>query len=231
MLNLVKFAENLWMIDGPPVRNFGIPLPTRMIVIKLMDGALWVKSPVSTPAKELERIKALGPVRYLIAPTQLHLWRLEEWQDLFPDAELWGSPKIPKRFKQLSLAGVLPDTPPDCWAQDLDQTVFKGNCFVGQLAFYHKKSRTLIMTDFIQNHPIPAGRPFLSLLWRLAGVAYPAGGVPVDVRLSFTDRKTARRSLAKLLSWDFDKLVIAHGVCIDREAKPFVQKAFRWLAH
>ena len=78
MPNLEEFAENLWMIDGSPIRNFGIPLPTRMIVIKLMDGALWVNSPVSTPAKELERIKALGPVGYLIARTQLHLWRLEE---------------------------------------------------------------------------------------------------------------------------------------------------------
>jgi hypothetical protein len=183
------------------------------------------------PAKELDRIKALGPVRYLVAPTQLHLWRLEECQDLFPDTELWGPPKITKRFKQLLFAGVLRDAPPDCWAQDLDQTILKGNCFLEELAFYDKKSRTLIMTDFIQNHPIPAGRPFLSLLWRLAGVAYPVGGVPVDVRLSFTDRKLARRSLATLLSWDFDKLVIAHGVCIDRDAKPFVEKAFRWLGH
>ena len=231
MPNLEEFAENLWMIDGPPVHNFGIPLPTRMIVIKLTDGALWVNSPVSTPTKELDRIKALGPVRYLVAPTQLHLWRLEECQDLFPDAELWGPPQITKRFQQLTFAGVLREAPPDCWAQDLDQTVLKGNCFVEELAFYHKKSRTLIMTDFIQNHPTPAGRPILNVIWRLAGVAYPAGGVPVDIRLSFTDRKLARRSLEKLLSWDFDKLVIAHGVCIDGDAKPFVERAFRWLGH
>jgi hypothetical protein len=84
MPNLEEFAENLWMIDGSPIRNFGIPLPTRMIVMKLTNGPLWVNSPVSTPTKELDRIKALGPVRYLVAPTQLHLWRLEECQDSFP---------------------------------------------------------------------------------------------------------------------------------------------------
>ncbi|MFY9989089.1 MAG: DUF4336 domain-containing protein [Chthoniobacterales bacterium] len=231
MPNLEEFAEDLWMIDGPSVHNFGIPLPTRMIVIRLTDGALWLNSPVSTPVKELDRIKALGSVRYLVAPTRLHLWRLEEWHDLFPDAELWRPPQITKRFQQLSFAGLLREAPPDCWAQDLDQTVLKGNCFVEELAFYHQKSRTLIMTDFIQNHPIPAGRPILSVIWKLAGVAYPAGGVPVDIRLSFTDRKLARRSLEKVFSWDFDKLVIAHGVCIDRAAKPFVERAFRWLRH
>ena len=51
MPNFEEFAQNLWMIDVPPVRNFGIPLPTRMIVIKLTDGALWVNSPVSTPTR------------------------------------------------------------------------------------------------------------------------------------------------------------------------------------
>jgi hypothetical protein len=56
------------------------------------------------------------------------------------------------------------------------------------------------------------------------------GGVALDIRLSFTNRKLARRSLRKLLSWDFDKLIIAHGVCIEKDAKPFVERAFRWLA-
>ena len=39
----------------------------------------------------------------------------------------------------------------------------------------------------------------------------------------------ARESLEKLLSWDFDKLIIAHGICIEKDAKPFVERAFRWL--
>ena len=43
------------------------------------------------------------------------------------------------------------------------------------------------------------------------------------------NRDLARRSLEKLLSWDFDKLVIAHGVCVEKDAKPFVERAFRWL--
>ena len=29
---------------------------------------------------------------------------------------------------------------------------------------------------------------------------------------------------------NFDKLIIAHGPFIERDAKPFVQRAFRWLA-
>jgi hypothetical protein len=84
------------------------------------------------------------------------------------------------------------------WAADLDQLVFKGNLFIQEVFFLHKLSRTLIAADFIQNHPIEPGKPLLSILWRLGGVAYPSGGVPLDIRLSFTDRTLARRSLEKL---------------------------------
>jgi hypothetical protein len=230
MPNFQNFAENVSIIDGPLVRAIGVPLPTRMIVVKLADGSLWLNSPVSVPLEVLNRITAWGPVEYLVAPTKLHVWRLIEWHALFPDAELWAPPQIPNEFKGLPFAGILRDAPPDDWAADLDQLVFKGNFFVQEVFFLHKRSRTVILADFIQNHRITTGKPILGALWKLGGVAYPHGGVPRDIRLSFTDRNLARRSLQKLLSWEFDKLIIAHGNCIEKGARPFVERAFRWLA-
>jgi hypothetical protein len=208
----------------------GIPFPTRMIIVKLADGALWVNSPVSVTPDMLDRIKALGPVKYLIAPTKLHVWRLEDWHALFPGAELWMPPQIPNEFKGLPIAGILGNVPPHGWAEELDQLVFKGNCFIQEVYFFHKKSRTVIFGDFIQNHPMVKGRPLLNNLFKLAGVSYPHGGVGYDIRITFTNRNLARQSLEKLLSWDFDKLILAHGVGIEKDAKPFVERAFLWLA-
>ena len=229
MCELQAFAKNVWIADGPSVCAMGIPFPTRMIVVKLCDGSLWVNSPVHVPHDKLDRITAVGPVRYLVAPTRMHVWRLEEWQALFPEAELWAPPQIPNEFKRLPFAGILADAPPQGWAEDLDQLIFKGNLFIDEVYFLHKRSRTVILGDFIQNRRIMKGKPLLNALLRLAGVAYPNGSVPFDIRLSITDRNLARRSLEKLLSWDFDKLIIAHGVCIEEDAKPFVARAFRWL--
>ena len=48
MAILQEFAENVWIVDGPPVRFLGMLFPTRMILVKLSDGSLWVNSPVST---------------------------------------------------------------------------------------------------------------------------------------------------------------------------------------
>jgi hypothetical protein len=229
MAELKKFAEEIWITDGPPVYNLGIPLTTRLIVVRLGNGLLWVNSPVSLDPDTRHQIEALGPVRYLIAPTKFHVWRLEEWHQLFPEAEMWASPQIPRKFKHWQFRGILGEASPAEWADDIDQLVFKGNCLVQEVNFLHRHSRTAILTDFVQNHPGKSGRPILNILWKLAGVAYPLGGVPLDIRISFIDRKTARQSLEKLLSWDFDKLIIAHGVCVDKDARRVVQHAFRWL--
>lgn len=229
MPELQVFAENVSIVDGSTVHAMGIPFPTRMVIVNLADASLWVNSPVSVPPNLLERIIALGAVRYLVAPIKLHVWRLEEWHALFPDAELWAPPQVPNQFKNLPFAGTLGNTPPDAWAGDLDQLLFRGNWFAEEIFFFHKKSRTVILGDFIQNHPMAKGRPLLNALFKLAGVSYPDGGVGLDIRLSFTNRILARRSLEKLLSWDFDKLIIAHGVCIEKDAKPFVERAFGWL--
>jgi Domain of unknown function (DUF4336) len=230
MSELQEFAEGISMIDGAPVRMLGVSLPTRMIIVKLSDGSLWVNSPVSVPIQVLDRIKASGPVRYLVAPTKMHIWRLEEWHVLFPEAELWIPQDGQNESKRLPFACILSGLLSPAWAEDLDQLVFKGNLFIQEVFFLHKQSSTLIVADFIQNHAIEKGRPLLNALWKIGGVAYPHGGVPLDIRLSFTRRTVARRSLKKLLSWEFDKLVIAQGVCIQKDARSFVEQAFRWLA-
>lgn len=200
MEELQTFAENVWTVDGPPVHFIGIPFPTRLALVRLTDGSLWVNSPISAKAETIREIENLGPVKYLVAPTKLHVWRLEEWHARFPQAELWSPPQIPAKFRKLPFTGVLGDTPRKQWADDLDQLVFRGNALIQEVFFYHKLSRTVILADFIQNHRIEPGSPMHNVLVRLDGIAYPHGGVPRDIRLSFTKRELARRSLKRLLS-------------------------------
>ncbi len=231
MPQLQAFAENVSIIDGMPVRDFGVMFTTRMTVVKLSDGSLWVNSPVSVPFDTLKRITESGSVRYLVAATPRHVWRLEEWHTLFPEAQLWAPRTTPFTLKKgrLPFTGILGDEPPQGWANDLDQLAFKGNPLIEEVLFFHEKSRTVILDDLIQINPIVKGKILRNALFKLAGVAFPHGGVALDIRLSFTNRNLARRSLKKLLSWDFDKLIIAHGICIEKDAKPFVERAFRWL--
>ena len=231
MTDLHAFADNVWIVDGPNVRDMGVMFTTRMTVVKLSDGSLWVNSPVALPFDTLKRITDLGPVTYLLAATPRHVWRLAAWHTLFPDAQLWAPRPTLFTLKKghLPLTGILGDDLPQAWKEDFDQLAFEGNPLIEEVLFLHKRSRTVILDDLIQIHPIVKGKPFRNALFKLEGVVSPHGGVGLDIKLSFTNRTLARQSLERLISWDFDKLIIAHGVCVEKDAKPFVERAFRWL--
>jgi Domain of unknown function (DUF4336) len=170
MSELKEFAENVSMIDGPPVRMLGVSLPTRMIIVKLSDGSLWVNSPVSVPIQVLDRIKASGPIRYLVAPTKMHIWRLEEWHALFPKAELWIPRHNRNESRRLPFACILGGLVSPGWADDLDQLVFEGNLFIQEVFFLHKRSRTLIVADFIQITRLRRVGRCLTLFGKSAGL-------------------------------------------------------------
>ncbi|MGB7848942.1 MAG: DUF4336 domain-containing protein [Candidatus Acidiferrum sp.] len=175
------FSNNLWIVKGPDLRDFGVMFTTRMTVVKLSDGSLWVDSPVSVPSDALKRIDELGRVKYLVAATPRHVWRLEEWHNLFPTAQLWAPCATPLtlRKRHPEFTGILADTPPQGWADDLDQLAFRGNPLIEEVLFFHKESATVILDDLIQNHPTAKGKPLRNAIFKLAGVAYPHGGVPI----------------------------------------------------
>lgn len=140
-----------------------------MTVVKLANGSLWVNSPVSVPFDTLKRITALGPVRYLVAATPRHVWRLEGWHTLFPEAQLWVPRTTPLTLKKghLPFTGILGDAPNPDWADDFDQLAFKGHPLIEEVLFFHRESRTVILDDLIQVHPIVKGKPLRNALFKL----------------------------------------------------------------
>jgi hypothetical protein len=205
---LQSCGDGIWIAHGPIVRAYGIPFDTRMTVVRLSDGSVWINSPVQWPPEEMRALNEIGPMRHFVSPTPLHDWRLEAWSKVFPEARCWK-------------AADLRDEPPPEWVTDFDQMMFRGSRVLNEVYFLHRKTRTLIFGDFIQNHQ--PGNVVLKLLGA-------SGGVPMDIRLSFAGNAAqARASLERLLSWDFDRVILAHGECVMHDAKSFVRRAFRWL--
>jgi hypothetical protein len=179
----------------------------------------------------LKRISELGDVRYLIAATPRHVWRLATWHTLFPEAQLWAS--RPTLFTlqngHLPITGYLGDSPVKVWSADFDQLEFKGNPFLSEVLFFHRNSHTVILDDLIQRNPPAQRNALANAILKLEGAQDPDGVVGLDMKMTFLNRSLARQSLQKLLSWDFDKLIIAHGACFESDAKHYVRRAFRWL--
>jgi hypothetical protein len=231
MAGLQQFGTELWIAEGPNVRDMGLLFTTRMTIVRLHDGSVWVESPVPVAPEIIDQIQSLGSVKYAVACTPRHTWRLKHWHALFPDAQLWapGGKSLPTKPAPTPLNDIFTDTPSEEWAEDLEQLAFRGSFALKEVLFMHMRSRTLILGDLVQVNPMLKGKPIRNLVFRLLGAAVPNGGVARDIRLSFQRRELARKSLDRLLSWDFDRIVISHGECVTSNAKAFIEEAFRWL--
>ena len=101
-LNKYKpFARNIGIIDGPfeylTILDVGLPLPftTRMTVVKLKNGDLFLHSPIAFDAALAETLQSLGTVQHRVSPNQFHYAHIGEWSRAFPDAVTWASPMRP----------------------------------------------------------------------------------------------------------------------------------------
>lgn len=226
-----EFAKDIWLVEGSIIPDMGILFTTRMTVVRLSNRSLWISSPVPVSFNTLKWISELGDVRYLLAATPRHVWRLATWHTLFPEAQLWVSrPTLFTLQKgHLPITDYLDDMPVNAWSADFDQLQFKGNPLLSEVLFFHKATHTVILDDLIQRNPPTQANALASGILKLAGAQDPNGAVGRDMRMTFLNRSLARQSLEKLLSWDFDKLIIAHGACFESGAKQYVKRAFRWL--
>ena len=141
MSGLRSFGENIWVAEGPMVRDTGVWFTTRMTIVKLSNGGIWVESPVPVPFETLKKITELGPVKYLVAATPRHVWRLDNAHTLFPDAQLWACRHTPFTLQpgKLPITDFLTDSPIPDWADDFEQLPFMGNPLLSEVLFFHKK--------------------------------------------------------------------------------------------
>ncbi len=226
---LLPIDENIWCMDGDSVSMYTIPFQTRMTIIRQNDNNLWLHSPVAINESRINAIKELGAVSHIIAPNNLHHLFVNDWFEHFPDAKVWVAPDLPGKLPKLTFYGVLGETPETSWKDDIDQVYFQGSNILPEMIFFHRQSRTLIVTDFIQNHDPAKNNWFWKIVKRFNGVLAPHGGVPKDLRLTIRDRKLAIASFERILEWDFQRIIVSHGICINDNARAFFQKSFDWL--
>lgn len=101
------------------------------------------------------------------------------------------------------------------WRDEIDQTAVPGGIF-GEIVFFHKASRTLILTDTIINLELDKiSEPWRSSA-RMTGMYYPSGQLFFGMRLPFLlQRGKTRAAIKKILSWEPERIVLSHGRCFE----------------
>jgi hypothetical protein len=226
---LLQFGPEIWIADGPVASFHGFPYPTRMAVIRLSDGSLFVWSPVALSDALCTSINALGPVRHLVSPNALHHLFLAEWKSTYPAARLYASPRLRRKRKDLTFDAELGDAPEPGWAADIDQVILLGSFALTEVVFFHRTSRTVLFADLIQNFPRDWFKGWRGVIARLGGIVAPNPGTPRDWRASFLDRRAARSAVNRVLAWPIERVLIAHGDLPTADGPEFVRRAFGWL--
>jgi hypothetical protein len=233
LYTLKPVAPDLWIADGGWIRFYSMPFPTRMTVVRLSNGELWLHSPIA-PADDLaESVAALGPVRYLIAPNWIHYAWIPDWQQKFPDAVTWGSPGVLARARDRGMTlhldhELADDVPPD-WAGQIDQRLAESHLHK-EVIFFHRPTRTLILTDLIENFERGNMPWWMFPLLKLGRVCDPDGRMPRDIAASFARRPEHLTDLVStMIGWEPQRVVIAHGRWFDTDGTAELRRAFRGI--
>ncbi|MCV0370472.1 DUF4336 domain-containing protein [Filomicrobium sp.] len=235
-LNTLKpVADDVWIVDGPLIRfgmpMFKMPFPTRMSIVRLAGGDLFVHSPTPLTRDLKAEVEALGCPRWIIGPNRIHYWWIPEWRDAFADADVYLAPRIKEQAGDRIDFAALPLEAEHGypWDEAIDTLPVVGD-FMTEVEFFHRASRTLILTDFIENfEPQKLGLVMRMLTW-VGGVQDPDGQMPRDMRLTFVRQKLQlRAAIETMISWDPERVIIAHGRWYPANGAAELRRAFRWI--
>jgi hypothetical protein len=223
---LEQLAPDLWVATRPLKLIVG-DIGTRMTVIRLRDGGLFLHSPVHLDEKTREALDALGPVRAVVAPNLHHHLFIRDYADAYPRARFYAAPGLRAKRPQTRFDDELGDEAPPEWRGEIEQLIFQGAAPISEVVFLHKATRTLLLTDLAFN--VPAGRTgSAGIFYWLVGAKGRFGPHRV-VRMGIRDRRAARTSLDAMLRWDFSRITVTHGEVLATNGKEHLAAGFSFL--
>lgn len=233
-LNTLKpIGPDVWIVDGPVIRFYGMPFPTRMTVIRLKNGDLFIHSPIALDDNLLLELDRLGPVRHLVSPNWIHYASIGFWADVYPGAITWASPGVRARALKykvdVTFARDLGEEAAPEWAGEIKQIIVHGSAFHEEVVFFHEASNVLILTDLIENFEaakVPLW--FRPIVW-LINALDPGGGMPRDMRTTFRNGRAAlRQAVETMIGWGPEKVVISHGRWYQADGANELKKMLGW---
>lgn len=223
---LQPIADGLWSIPRP-MRFLGVETGTRMTIARLADGGLFVHSPVGLDDALHRAVDALGPVRAIVAPSLFHNLYAAAWKTAYPAAVLCCCPGLEKRRPKIPWDRVLSDVPEPEWRGELDQVFFAARTMENEVVFFHRASRSIVLCDAVFNlatHPSPLTRVASFLLM---GTTKP--GATFLEHIMMRRRAAAREQVDRMIAWNAERIVLAHGDMIPSGATALLRRAYAWL--
>ena len=128
-----------------------------------------------------------------------------KWHSAYPQADVYLAPRIREQSAgRIDFSAQQLDR--ECgypWDGQITTLPITGN-FMTETVFFHHRTRTLVLTDLIENfEPGRTSSRLMRWLTRIGGVRDPDGGMPRDMRLSFRQHKAGLRfAIERMIAWN-----------------------------
>ena len=228
-----QIDRNLWVTEQP-LRFLGLEVGTRMTVVKLSDNSLVLISPIKIDSEIEQQLNTLGIVRYLISPNLFHYLYLARCQQIYPQAQTIAPPGLAAKQPNLKIDRVFTRDKIE-FNSELEFLRFEGFRVlippkvktINEIVFYHPASKTLIITDtafnFDRTFPLTT-----QLAARVLGSYGKLKPYWLD-KIASQDKQKLKKSIDKILTWDFQRVIMAHGTIVENNAKEQLTAGYQWL--
>jgi hypothetical protein len=226
-----ELHRDLVAIDHRFAMPGGVELGTRCVLVRLTGGGILVHAPGPLSDAVRRKIDSLAPVRALVAPNLLHHLFLADNIAAWPQAPVFAAPGLREKLASvgtLRVDEVLGDAAPALWSADLDQLVTHGAPGLNEVVFLHRASRTLLCLDLCFN--LRESASFVTRWFMRVNGAYGRFGPSRVFRYAvLKDVRAMRASVDRILAWDFDRVIVAHGEILERGGREALRAGFAWL--
>jgi hypothetical protein len=216
--------NSVWHAQQP--LKFGpISITTRMTVVRLRDGSLWVHSPIAPTPDLIDGLRSLGTVRYVIAPNKSHHLFFLAFLNAHPEAVGFISAGLELKRPDLSRFQHIPSEAP--WTSEIQGFFIEGLPILNETAWFHIGTGTLILTDLLFCFA-ESNRGIAALVSKLLGV-YGKLGMSRTMKLAVKDKRALANSVFPLLSLPVQRVIVAHDQIVEEQALRKLKEAFAWL--
>jgi hypothetical protein len=220
-------ADQIWHAQVP-IRFGPLAIRTRMTVVRLGDGSLWVHSPIAPAPALVGELQSLGCMRFVVAPNKAHHRFLPGFLAAFPEAEGFVPDGLVTRRPELARFTRLTAGVAEQWQPELVPRFIAGLPHLDEYAWLHVPTGTLLLTDLLACVGPDTPR-VVQWLARTVGIRDRLG-MSATLRRLVADREAFAASVDRLLELDFDRVIVAHDQVVERSGRTQVRDAFAWLA-
>lgn len=230
MNQLTEYIKDQIWIHEYPVRYAGINLFGRMTIIKLDNGELIIHDPCKIDELIKSEIDKIGEVKYIVAPGSYHHLFVTDFQKKYPNAETFLCPGLERKRPDIKFEWILGNKADHRWEKDIDHVLIQGTKFIWEVAFFHKSSKTMILVDLLENIGDDYQHPASLLLrfwWKVIYKMWNNPKAAPEYQMGWGRKKIVKNGLNKLLGWEAERIILAHGELIENNVTNVLCAAWR----